>query len=312
MAIENSHPGARSATPSPRLSERLHLAARLIARFAARPDAPDLRVDMNPRPEAPPRSPEATPRSPEAPARLDVESDASEACFQATLGAGARVVAFVGAKPGAGASVCARALAERSARAGRKTLLIDASSANDPAYFRQPQAVGAASCARSGASSPQPCVGCPTLSWCAGDETPPPNLDWRRLYGEDDRLRLRDQAVLRKLWIEKFADWEAIVLDCSPAVANDVEGVPGHLVAQSADAVLIVAPSGGVTREEIVAARNLLRGANLVGVVVNGRDQPSVGAEMAAASEHTFGYFPQLARGLAARLMRSSWLNVQS
>ncbi len=57
--------------------------------------------------------------------------------------------------------------------------------------------------------------------------------------------------------------------------------MPGKLTARSADAVILVCLGGKSTKGSIEAAKAAIGPANIVGVVVNGRDQPTVGAELA-------------------------------
>ena len=109
----------------------------------------------------------------------------SSSIYQASVGVGARVVAVIGVEAGDGASACARALAERSALAPSRTLLVDASESR-----------------RTDA---------PT--W----EPEPENIGWFKLSdGEDDPFRLRSPDTLRRLWAEAHKDWETVIIDCAP------------------------------------------------------------------------------------------------
>ncbi len=202
-----------------------------------------------------------------------------ESIYQRSSGAGARVVAVIGIETGVGTSVCARALAERSALAPSRTLLVDASE------NRQ-------------ASAPMA-------------DPEPDNMGWFRLTdGEEEPFRLRSPGFLRSLWTEAHKDWETIVIDCGPAIEDREYAVPGRLVARSADAVILVCLAGRSTKETISAAKAALSPANIVGVVVNGRDLPTVGAEIARESQRAARFFPKLSRWLARRALRSKVLDV--
>ncbi|WP_170153084.1 hypothetical protein [Roseiarcus fermentans] len=202
-----------------------------------------------------------------------------EAIYQASIGAGARVVAVIGVEAGDGASACARALAERSALAPSRTLLVDASEG----------------------SSPSP----PT--W----EPEPENIGWFKLSdGETDTFRLRSPDVLRRLWAEAHKDWETVIIDCAPAIEDRDYLAPGKLTARSADAVILVCLGGKTTRESIEAAKAALGAANILGLVVNGRDQPTVGAEVAREAGRGARFFPKLSRWLGDRARRSKVLDV--
>ena len=79
---------------------------------------------------------------------------------------------------------------------------------------------------------------------------------------------------------------------------------PASLTARSADAVVLVCLGGKSTKESIDAAKAALGPANIVGVVVNGRDQPTVGAELAREARRATRLFPKLSRRLAERALQ--------
>ena len=202
-----------------------------------------------------------------------------ESIYQSSIGAGARVVAVIGCESGDGASACARALAERSALAPSRTLLVDAGDSPGPA-----------------APSAEP---------------EPDNIGWFRLAdGEDEPLRLRSPELLKRLWAEAHRDWETVVIDCSPAIEDREYELPGRLTARSADAVILVCLAGKSTAQSIAAAREAIGPANIVGIVVNGRDMPTVGAELAREARRASRFFPKLSQRLAERMLRSKLLDV--
>ena len=202
-----------------------------------------------------------------------------ESIYQASVGAGSRVVAVIGVEAGDGTSACARALAERSARSPSRTLLVDAS--DNPRPFEPSSEPGT------------------------------DNIEWFRLGdGEDEPFGLRSPDMLRRLWSEAHRDWETVIIDCGPAIEGRDYAVPGKLTARSADAVILVCLGGKSTKESIDAARAAIGPANIVGVVVNGRDLPTVGAEVAREALRLKRLFPKLSRRLAERALQSKMLNV--
>jgi Mrp family chromosome partitioning ATPase len=210
---------------------------------------------------------------------LQPASQSVESMFQTSVGAGARIVAVIGVQAGDGASVCARALADRSALAPSKTLLVDASAIQ-----------------RAIPPSSQPA---------------PENLGWFNLTANsEDGFRLRSPEFLRRLWEEAHRDWETVIIDCGSALDVRASAVPGPLTARSADAVILVCLAGTSTSEMIDAAKAALGPVNIVGIVVNGRDVPTVGVQIAQKLQRTKWFFPRLARRLAARALRSKALNV--
>ena len=186
---------------------------------------------------------------------------------------------MIGVETGVGTSVCARALAERSALAPSRTLLVDASESRQ-------------------ASPPMA-------------EAEPENMGWFRLAdGAEEPFRLRSPDFLRTLWAEAHKDWETVIIDCCPAIEDRDYAVPGSLVARSADAVILVCLAGKSTKDMIEAAKAALGPAKIVGVVVNGRDMPTVGAEIARESGRTARFFPKFSRWLARRALQSKVLDV--
>jgi hypothetical protein len=233
---------------------------------------------------------------------FDPESDEIEALFQATFGAGARVVAVIGVAPGDGASACAAALAQRSMLGRRSTLLVGASGAAKPPYCRVLNGPAEA-CGATGSDDPHCCKICVKH----GKTAQGVDLAWKRFGGPggggDLALLLREPAYLRRRWAENYADWSAMVIDCEATLAEG-SAFPGRLVAQSADAVILVALGGATTSESLAAAKAALGSARIVGIVVNGRDQPKVGAEIARRVRRNFRRFPRLSKFLADRAER--------
>jgi len=210
--------------------------------------------------------------------RLRPSTQHIESIFQSSVGSGARVIAVIGVEAGDGASTCARALAERSALAPSRTLLVDASGNGRPAL---PVA-----------------------------DTEMENVGWFRLVEQEEPYRLRSPEFLRRLWEEAHRDWDTVVLDCSPALEDREYALPGKLVARSADAVVFVCLAGKATKHSVDAAMATVGSANVVGVIVNGRDQPSVGAELAREIQRGKRLFPKLSQRFAERALQSRILDV--
>ena len=210
--------------------------------------------------------------------RLDPSSDAVEALYQRTIGAGHRVIALIGIERGDGVSALATALAQRSSLAPNRTLLIDASGKIDDA-----------------------------------EDTPPPNHEaFKRheLRPEPEHYRHRSTEFLREQWEESCTHHRALIIDCAPALGTRQDAIPGALVARSADAVVLICRGGASTRDAIASAKSALGAARIVGIVVNGRDQPTVGAEIAREAMRLSSTFPSLAQTIAERAKKWSILDV--
>lgn len=213
---------------------------------------------------------------------FDEASHAVDALYQATFGDGARVVGVIGAKSGDGVSACARSLARRCALTKRRTLLLDISGSSQD----------------DGSSAEH------ILLHRDGYEVV--TLHPRG----DDLFRYRSQDALRQLMTHSFDRYQAIVVDCAPTSTGAADPVPGHIVARCADAVLLVCLGGKTTRQALSDAKRALAGANVLGVVVNRRDQVTLGEELARQAMRSSKFFPSLARKLAGQLIRSRFLDV--
>jgi Mrp family chromosome partitioning ATPase len=233
------------------------------------------------------RSKRARPKIEAAPdvyVAADPASQSIDSVYQATVADGARVVAIVGVESGAGATTVARALASRCSLTGSRTLLIDASGECDDA--------------------PVPATRGTVIA-----------RDYDRLTLhplEEDLYRHRSPEFLRDLFNDVYRDYQHIIIDCAPAIERKSDVIPGRLVASSVDAVLLVCVGGRVTSEVAAKAKAMLGDAPLRGVVINGRDQPTVGGEIAREGMRLSRFSPALARRIARWAMGSRFLNVHA
>jgi len=226
----------------------------------------------------------AAPTARESFAPLDPSSQAIEAVYQATAGEGARVVAVIGVEADSGATCVARALARRCVLAGARTLLID---------------MGGLSLAQ-GVAEPE-----------GGLRKESFDTVVLRPTG-DDVYEYRSAERLRAVFDESYGAYQSIVVDCAPVIEREGDAVPGRLSARGVDAVLMVCLGGRVTRETVERAKELVAGASLRGVIVNGRDQPTVGAEIAREAMRLSRLLPGLAKSVARRALKSKFLNVHA
>jgi Mrp family chromosome partitioning ATPase len=209
--------------------------------------------------------------------RLEPSSQAIETLYQRTIGDGRRVVALIAIERGDGASTVARALAERASLAPMQTLLVDASGKADTTPAVHPFAQA---------------------------------FERLEIRPDADRFRYRSTEYLRSIWREAHSDRDAIVIDCAPALAGENDSIPGVVAARSADAIVLVGRGGSSTRESIDLAKAALNPAEIVGIIVNGRDQPTVGDEVAREAMRLSRFLPPLGRALAKRARRWSLLDV--
>ncbi|MGA8169929.1 MAG: hypothetical protein WB816_03720 [Methylocystis sp.] len=215
---------------------------------------------------------------------LDPASNALDALYQATFGEGARVVGVIGIESGAGATTCARALARRCALAYRRTLLVDLSG-------------------RFKTGGPD------------GTQLPLLKDGYEAMCirpNDADLYQCRNKEFLKRLLTKTFAGYESIIVDCAPALARFDDAVPGRLTAGCVDTVLLVCRGDTATKQTIDRAKSILTRTPIRGVIVNGRDQRTLGEELAREAMRFSRAFPALAGRVARRLLRSRFLNVHT
>lgn len=221
-----------------------------------------------------------------------------DAIWQAVASSGARSIAVVAAEPGEGTTLIAGALARRAGL----SIAADASEG------------GRAEGARAAAASLLVDL---NLARPAVART----LGLRPRPGEIVRLDALGFAVLADIgiagaegWRERVpfvarleawrAEWSLVVLDTAPLLSGDADAVPGSMAAAAADATVLVTLAGRTPASRVREAREKLAaaGANLIGAVLNDRDNPSLLSELDRETWRFGRMFPRQMAALRARL----------
>ena len=116
--------------------------------------------------------------------------------------------------------------------------------------------------------------------------------------------RERSQLVSRlEAW---KAEWGYVVLDTAPLLSGDSDIVPGTTAAAAADATILVTLAGRTPANRVREAREKLAacGANVIGAVLNDRDNPSLLTELDRETWRLAKMFPRQMANLRARLHR--------
>jgi Mrp family chromosome partitioning ATPase len=223
---------------------------------------------------------------------FDPATQAVEAIHQFTNAQAARVIGLVGVDHDSGVTSASEALATRYARGRKRVLLLDACGLASAS----PQECDEQIAASSPVDDPK---GFSRVSICPS---------------ADELLPMRDIAKLRKILREDFHDYDIIIIDTPPA--HDVNGhaLPATIVANACDTVLLVCVTAEVTRTLIEEACANLRAVNapLAGVIVNRREQPTLGAEIAREARRFKKYFPVTSAKIERRALASVILNVHA
>lgn len=229
--------------------------------------------------------------SPPAPAqviadlRIDPGSPPIEAIHQFAQTRKARVVGLVGVERDSGVSLIAQALAMRCVMAGKRALLVDATGAPLETGPREPLRRDAHGFDR---------------------------LKLRPL--RDDLLAMRDIARLRALLQVEYGHYDVVVVDAPAVREAAASALPATIVGGACDALFMVCLTGAVTRTLLEEASATLRGAQapLAGLVLNRREQPTLGAEIAREARRLRRRAPRLSARIQAWASASNLLDVHA
>jgi Mrp family chromosome partitioning ATPase len=217
---------------------------------------------------------------------LDPASAPVEAVHQFAQARRARIIGVAGVERDSGASLVAEALARRCVAGRLSTLLIDATGE---------QAVS---------DSPAPT---PRRDAAGFDRLA------LKPSGEE-LLPMRDIARLRHMLQQDLGSYDAVILDLPAARETGASALPATIIGKSCDAVFLVCLTGAVTRlllEEAVAGLRAVD-APLAGLIVNRREQPTLGAEIAREARRLKKRAPKLAARIERWAQASDILDVHA
>jgi Mrp family chromosome partitioning ATPase len=217
----------------------------------------------------------------------------AEFVYAASFGTGARVVGVTGMVSGSGVSWVASGLALRAARQ-KKTLLFDLSGRT----------------VERGSN----------LAWDPDDDSGIAGQivqdaqGFSRLtamIGPEGSFSFRSVFAMRQMFDQTLASYQAIVVDLAPLKPAERVAVPVETIAAACDGVILVCLAGRVIRPDAAAAAEALRNAKaqLYGIVINDRDNPTTGEEIAESALRLRRFAPGLTRRIADMVRKSSILN---
>jgi protein-tyrosine kinase len=206
-------------------------------------------------------------------------SEEIETVWRRLVASGLHCVAVTAATAGEGTSTIAAALAHRAQRAAGTVLLAEIA----PARPRLSEQVG----------MPLPCgtpvrIGADGLSVLSVPVDAPSN--WQE----------RDFVAWRMAQWQR--DWDMVILDLPPLLTSPAPGVGmGSLsICASAACTLMVFLAGRTKAEAVLKAKDRLdrAGANLLGAIMNDRDNPSLEQAIKYEISRITGFLPGVARRL--------------
>jgi Mrp family chromosome partitioning ATPase len=218
---------------------------------------------------------------------LDAAAPDIERIFLSAAARGARVLGVVGCGPGDAHHLLARALAERSARSGEATLLLDLSRPVGPATDRIRWAPGDERVGESIQRDPRgferlTAVACPTTV-----------------------MRFRNLGGLKHLLEQELAHYHAIVIDAGSLLGGEESAIPAATIAQACETIVMATIPGAMRRDQFTAAVTTLGPAasRMVGLVLDDAGNPTVGEDLCRLAARLDRYLPAVSR----RLIR--WLS---
>ena len=130
----------------------------------------------------------------------------------------------------------------------------------------------------------------------------------------DELLPMRDIERLKKILQDDFRNFDIIIIDIPPAHDANGHALPATIVANACDIVLLLCVTANVTRSLIEEACGNLRAVNapLSGVIVNRREQPTLGAEIAREARRLKRYFPRASAKLERFALTAALLNIHA
>jgi Mrp family chromosome partitioning ATPase len=204
-----------------------------------------------------------------------------------------RVLGLTSPDAGSGVSLLSSVIAESFTRSGHRTLLVDLTQAAQEAGSNRDWAPG------------QACVS-------QIIEPQPAGFDLLMAHPTGTTKFLFNNARhLRKTFVEELGQYAAIVVDLPAILHSRSDFINAAAAASACDAVLMVCITGKITRARLGMALEPLKlaGVNLLGMVLNDVQHPTLGVEIAREARRLFWIVPTFARWIERMALKSSLLN---
>lgn len=227
-----------------------------------------------------------------------------DAIWHAVANAGARSLAVVAANPGEGTTLIATALARRAG--------LSASAETGPDGRRPP----ATTALLVDLDLTRPSVARSLGLRPAADEIVPLEAMGISVLGLTSATAAgewRERSKLTRQLAAWRQEYNVVVLDTAPLLTGDADEITGATAASAADACVMVTLAGRTPSSRIREARDMLNaaGANLIGTILNDRDNPSLRAELDRQTYRLNRLLPQTMGKLRRKIARSPLLSAR-
>jgi Mrp family chromosome partitioning ATPase len=129
---------------------------------------------------------------------------------------------------------------------------------------------------------------------------------------DEDSLRWSDLETIEKFLNLLRQYFERIIIDLPPLIERATTEISPIPLAAKADSLVIISLSASLSSGEAKELVNILKLAHvtIAGIIINDRDYPTVGNELARQADKLKARFPRFAAKFAQKVRASSFLNV--
>ena len=230
--------------------------------------------------------------------RLPIHYAELEAVFARTLGNGSRALALASAVGGEGVTTLARALAQRAAASGKRTLLIDLNLDHPELHHLyavdrcdwSPDRNHGTEAVRSTSSDGLSVLSAPLHT--------------------DDHWAFRDPTSLHASLVHWLQSFDCVVADTSPLTRRNRQNIPADAVCGAFRDTLLVVLAARTPESQLLEARQMLdaSGARIKGAVMNDRYLPGLSSELVRETHRFDRLLPRTMAWARQRITASALL----
>lgn len=218
-----------------------------------------------------------------------------EAIYNQSIGSGYKSLAITSAIAGEGKTTIAQAIVERAQIVGKKVLLVDMNTFNPDLSEKLRRTVSYQS--------------------NENDIIPIEERGYSFLSAPKDLqniLQYRESDLLHKTLNRWILNFDCVIFDTSPLTSLNQKNIPAETISEICEGTILVVEAGktpsNLIQESIDKLK--LRRVNLIGSVLNDKNNPSLLAELRRETYRLNAYFPVLMAKLRKKLASSTLLKV--
>jgi len=132
-------------------------------------------------------------------------------------------------------------------------------------------------------------------------------------YKREDIMRVRQPGVLEQYIEEWLVQYDTVIIDTSPINRINAQNIPPERAAAACDGAILIVLAGQTPEAAISSAIAKLKNANaqLLGCVLNDRDNPTLKSELLRQVARLYTRFPWLSRHLKRIINKSNFLSLE-